>query len=72
MVIESFEKVETEIAFYQDRIRPALLIENETYEGLETFAEWLETIEDVVISVKRAETVELFDEALVCLQVSEN
>eukprot|EP00111_Clytia_hemisphaerica_P004722 TCONS_00013567-protein len=66
--VEKFERVECEITFYQDQIRPSLAVENETYEGLEAFAEWLETIEDVVTSVERAENNELFEEALTCLQ----
>lgn len=64
-----FEKMESEILYYEEQIQPSLAVENEIYEGLETFIEWLETIEDVVTSVERAESCELFDEAYSCLQV---
>lgn len=68
-VFESFQKLENDIMFYDDQIRPSLLVENQIYEDLETLGEWLETTEDVVTSVRRAESCELFEEALVCLQV---
>lgn len=61
--------METEIAYYEEQIQPSLTVENEIYEGLEAFMEWLETIEDIVTSVERAESCELFDEAYTCLQV---
>ena len=67
-VFESFQKLENDIMFYDDQIRPSLLVDNQIYEDLETLGEWLETTEDVVTSVRRAESCELFEEAIVCLQ----
>lgn len=70
-VMESkYHKLESEIAFYDGEIQASLGVENKIYEGLEAFVEWLETIEGVVISVERAESLELFDEAYTCLVVS--
>lgn len=65
----SLQKIEEDITFYDGEIRPSLLVEDQIYEGLETLGEWLETTEDVITSVHRAESAELFEEALFCLQV---
>ena len=68
-ISDSFQNLENDIMFYDDQIRPSLVVENQIYEDLEILGEWLETTEDVVTSVQRAESCELFEEALICLQV---
>ena len=62
-------EIETEIVYFEEQIHPAIMIENETYEGLETVVEWLETVEDIFTSMDRAESCELFKEAHSCFQV---
>lgn len=61
--------LETEIAYFEEQIQPDLTKENETYEGLEPIVEWLDMTEDILTSMDRAESYDLFHEAHDCFKV---
>ena len=60
---------EIEYSELEEQIEPALNIQNDYYEGLESLVEWLDTMEDLLESLKKSDNYDLFKEALDCFEV---
>ena len=61
---------QSEFTELEEQIEPELNIQNDYYEGLESLAEWIDTMEDLIESAKNADSYELFKEAEECFQVN--
>ena len=71
-ITSKWPELEAELKDFHEQVRDSLEAEDEFYEHYETLSEWLDALQDIVLSLKRSENYEIFKEAWACYEVKLN
>ena len=63
-------KLESRISQLKVECKPAFETENIICENLEMLVKWIEMAENLLLSVERADSIEMFNDAYLCFSVS--